>query len=50
MLWKQKFAINFVATLFLGGSFFLVLYKQKFAINFVATPFLEELAKFEGNP
>ena len=45
-IWKSSkknltFAINFVATPFLGGSiFFLMLHKQKFAINFLATPVL----------
>ena len=34
------FAINFEATPFLVGSFFLMVHKQKFAINFEATPFL----------
>ena len=39
MLHKQKFAINFEATPFLVGFFFMLL-KQKFAIEFEATPFL----------
>ena len=34
------FAINFEATPFLVGNFFLMLHHQKFAINFEATPFL----------
>ena len=40
MLHRQKFAINFVTTPFLGGFFFLMLYRDMFAINFVTTPFL----------
>ena len=34
------FAINFEATPFLVGIFFLMLHHQKFAIKFEATPFL----------
>ena len=42
MLHKQKIAINFEATPFLGENFLLMLHMQKFAANFEATPFMGE--------